>query len=232
MPDSLQQLHDDIVSCRACPRLVEWRERVALEKRASFREWDYWGRALPGFGDPHARIWIVGLAPAANGGNRTGRIFTGDRSGDWLYAALYRAGYANQPTSTHAGDGLAVTDTWISAAVRCAPPDNKPTITERNTCAAFLAREYALLENLRVIVALGSFAATAIARLLDIRPRPTFGHGHEVALPNGVTLLCSFHPSQRNTFTGKLTEPMFDAIFTRARELAEGAPAGSEAHAG
>lgn len=222
--DSLKQLHDDIIVCRRCPRLVEWRERVAREKRASFRDWEYWGRPLPSFGDPNARIWIVGLAPAANGGNRTGRIFTGDRSGDYLYAALYRVGYANQPESVSCDDGLAVTDVWVSAAVRCAPPDNKPTIAERDNCAPFMAREYRLLKNLRVVIALGSFAATSVVRLADLRPRPTFGHGKEIPLPGGRTLLCSFHPSQRNTFTGKLTEPMFDAIFERARKLAE-APA-------
>lgn len=222
MPDSLQLLNDDIVACRLCPRLVAWRERVAVEKRASFKDWDYWGRALPGWGDPDARVMVVGLAPAANGGNRTGRIFTGDRSGDWLFASLYRTGYANQPTSVSKDDGLAVTDAWICAAVRCAPPDNKPTPLERDTCAPYLAREFELLRDVRVVVALGAFAATCIARTLKVQPRPVFGHGAESALPGGRTLLCSFHPSQRNTFTGKLTEEMFDSIFVRARELSGG----------
>jgi uracil-DNA glycosylase family 4 len=221
VPDTLAQLQKDIVECRRCPRLVAWREQAALEKRASFRDWDYWGRPLPGFGDPAARVLVVGLAPAANGGNRTGRIFTGDRSGDWLYAALYRAGYANQPTSVSRDDGLAVEDIWISAAVRCAPPDNRPTPAERDMCAPFLEREFALLPNVRVVVALGAFAMGCVAKLEQLRPRPSFGHGNEVALPGGRTLLCSFHPSQRNTFTGKLTEVMFDDVFVRARELSE-----------
>jgi uracil-DNA glycosylase family 4 len=220
MPDTLERLHDDTVVCRLCPRLVAWHEKVAVEKRASFKDWDYWGRPLPGFGDPRARVMIVGLAPAAHGGNRTGRIFTGDRSGDWLFASLYRTGYANQPTSVSREDGLAVTGAWICAAVRCAPPDNRPTPQERDNCAPFLAREFALLKEVRVVVALGAFAATCIARTLKTQPRPVFGHGAETALPGGRTLLCSFHPSQRNTFTGKLTEEMFDAIFVRARELA------------
>lgn len=224
MADSLELLNDDIIVCRRCPRLVEWRERAAVEKRASFREWEYWGRALPGFGDPGARVMIVGLAPAANGGNRTGRIFTGDRSGDWLFASLYRTGFANQPTSVCREDGLAVHDAWICAAVRCAPPDNRPTPQERDNCLPFLAREFALLTNIRVVVALGSFAAMSVARTLKAQPRPVFGHGAESPLPGGRTLLCSFHPSQRNTFTGKLTEEMSDAIFVRAREIAAVTP--------
>jgi uracil-DNA glycosylase family 4 len=217
--DSLQRLHDDIVSCRACPRLVGWRELVAVEKRASFAGEEYWGRPVPGFGDPAARLLIVGLAPAAHGANRTGRVFTGDRSGDWLFAALHRAGYANQPTSVSADDGLQLTDAWVAAAVRCAPPANKPTPEERDTCAPFFHREWALLTDVQVVVALGQFAYQAVASLTGLRPRPKFGHGVEVALPDGKTLICSYHPSQQNTFTGVLTEPMFDSVFNRARQL-------------
>jgi uracil-DNA glycosylase family 4 len=218
-PDSLDRLEREIVDCRACPRLVAWRELVAVEKRASFAGDDYWGRPVPGFGDPAARLLIVGLAPAAHGANRTGRVFTGDRSGDWLYRALHRAGYANQPTSVRRDDGLALTDAWVAAAVRCAPPANKPTPTERDTCAPFFHREWALLGDVQVVVALGSFAYQAVATLTGLRPRPRFGHGVEVALPDGKTLICSYHPSQQNTFTGVLTEPMFDAVFARARAL-------------
>jgi uracil-DNA glycosylase family 4 len=218
-PDSLDRLEREIVDCRACPRLVAWRELVAVEKRASFAGDDYWGRPVPGFGDPAARLLIVGLAPAAHGANRTGRVFTGDRSGDWLYRALHRAGYANQPTSVWRDDGLALTDAWVAAAVRCAPPANKPSPTERDTCAPFFHREWALLGDVQVVVALGSFAYQAVATLTGLRPRPRFGHGVEVALPDGKTLICSYHPSQQNTFTGVLTEPMFDAVFARARAL-------------
>jgi uracil-DNA glycosylase family 4 len=218
-PDSLDRLEREIVDCRACPRLVAWRELVAVEKRASFAGDDYWGRPVPGFGDPAARLLIVGLAPAAHGANRTGRVFTGDRSGDWLYRALHRAGYASQPTSVWRDDGLALTDAWVAAAVRCAPPANKPTPEERDTCAPFFHREWALLGDVQVVVALGSFAYQAVATLTGLRPRPRFGHGVEVALPDGKTLICSYHPSQQNTFTGVLTEPMFDAVFARARAL-------------
>jgi uracil-DNA glycosylase family 4 len=200
---------------------VAWREHVAREKRAAFRDWEYWGKPVPGWGDPHARIFIVGLAPAAHGGNRTGRIFTGDRSGDWLFASLYRTGFANQPTSTHRDDGLALGDVYIAAAVRCAPPENKPTPAETAACHPFLAREAALLPGARVIVALGAFAYAAAARLTGLRPRPAFGHGVEVLAPTGHTIVCSYHPSQRNTFTGRLTPEMFDGIFLRARELAD-----------
>ncbi|MGE5595419.1 MAG: uracil-DNA glycosylase, partial [Hyphomicrobiales bacterium] len=196
--DSLEALREEVIACRKCPRLVEWREKVAREKRAAFREWDYWGKPLPGFGDPDARVLVAGLAPAAHGGNRTGRIFTGDRSGDWVYASMYRTGFANQPTSTDAGDGLVVRGAYITAPVRCAPPDNRPTPQETANCAPYLEREFALLPNVRVIVALGAFALGAVARLTGMRPRPRFGHGAEFALPSGVTVLCSFHPSQRN----------------------------------
>lgn len=192
---------------------------MAAEKRASYRDEEYWGRAVPGFGDPAASVYVLGLAPAAHGANRTGRMFTGDRSGDWLYRAMHRAGFANQPTSTDRNDGLELSGAWVGAAVRCAPPDNKPTNDERDECRAFLRREIDLLANLRVVVCLGNFAYAAIARELGIRPRPKFGHGVE-ATAGDVTVICSFHPSQQNTFTGKLTEPMLDAVFSRARALA------------
>jgi uracil-DNA glycosylase family 4 len=217
--DSLARVTAEVVDCFACPRLVAWRELIAEEKRAAFADDDYWGRPVPGFGDPAARLLIVGLAPAAHGGNRTGRVFTGDRSGDWLFAALWRAGYANQPTSVSADDGLELHDAYIAAAVRCAPPANKPTPDERDRCLPYLARELALLTDVRVIVVLGQFGYDAVARLVGLRPKPRFGHLAEVPLPDGRMVLCSFHPSQQNTFTGKLTEPMFDAVFARAREL-------------
>jgi uracil-DNA glycosylase family 4 len=221
-PLGLDALTEEIVSCRACPRLVEWREETARHPRAAFRHERYWGRPVPSFGDPAARLLVVGLAPAAHGGNRTGRIFTGDRSGDWLFAALHRAGYANQPTSVSADDGLLLHDAYIAAAVRCAPPANRPTIDERDRCLPYLERELKLLSEVRVIVVLGGFAYDALARVVPLpRPRPKFGHGVEV--PAGDTgdlvVVCCYHPSQQNTFTGKLTEPMLDAVFARAREL-------------
>lgn len=224
MPDSLEQVCHEVVNCYLCPRLVEWREQVAREKRAAFRDWEYWGRPVPGFGDPEARVLVVGLAPAAHGGNRTGRVFTGDRSGDWLFAAMYRAGFANQPTSTHRDDGLQLIDAYIGAVVRCAPPDNKPLPEERDNCLPYLQRELALLANMRVIVCLGGFALDGVSRALGLKPRPKFGHGREIPLGDpdgrgGGTILCTFHPSQQNTFTGRLTEPMLDAIFQRAKEL-------------
>ena len=221
MNDSVAAITAEIVQCRACPRLVEWRERIGREKRASYRDETYWARPVPGFGDPAARLLVVGLAPAAHGGNRTGRVFTGDRSGDWLFGGLFRAGFANRPYSNHLGDGLELQGAYVSAAVRCAPPANKPMPDERARCAPFLSREMGCLEDVRVVVALGKFAAGAVADVLSLRPRPRFGHGAEAALPGGRTLLCSYHPSQQNTFTGKLTVEMFDAIWARARVLCD-----------
>ena len=231
MADSLVRLQRDVTTCRACPRLVEWREQVAVDKRASYRDQDYWGRPVPGFGDPAARIVVLGLAPAAHGANRTGRIFTGDRSGDWLYRSMHRAGLANQPTSVSAADGLALTDAWVTATVRCAPPGNKPTPEENATCRPFLTRELPLFTGLRVLVCLGGIAYEAACAELGVRPRPRFGHGVEVEVPvvpwssarrprPGLTILCSYHPSQQNTFTGRLTEPMLDGVFVRAAEIA------------
>lgn len=216
---ALQALEAEIAACRACPRLVEWREEVAREKRAAFRDEEYWGRPVPGFGDPAARVLVVGLAPAAHGANRTGRMFTGDRSGDFLYAALHRTGFANQPTSTHRGDGLELRDAFITAPVRCAPPANKPTTAERDTCRHWMEEEVSLLAGVRVVVALGGFGFGEAARLLGIRPRPRFGHGVEATAPDGRVLLGCYHVSQQNTFTGRLTEPMLDEVLLRARTL-------------
>ena len=208
-----------MVDCRRCPRLVEWRELVARERRAAFRDEEYWGRPLPGFGDPEASVYVLGLAPAAHGGNRTGRVFTGDRSADWLFGSMHRTGFANRPTSLHRDDGLRLDGAFVTAAVRCAPPANKPLPEERDNCLPYAAEELALLEP-RVIVCLGAFAWDAACRLLSLRPRPRFGHGVEFAAPDGGPLLLGcYHPSQQNTFTGKLTEPMIDAVFLRARQL-------------
>jgi uracil-DNA glycosylase len=222
---ALRDLAAEISVCRACPRLVAWREQVGRERRAAFRDQEYWARPVPGFGDPDARVAIVGLAPAAHGANRTGRMFTGDRSGDFLYASLWRTGFANQPTSVDRGDGLALSGAWITAPVRCAPPANQPTPAERDRCRPFLDRELALLPGLRVFVPLGQFGYQVVCGLLGVRPRPRFGHGVEVALPGERAIVCSYHVSQQNTFTGKLTEPMLDAVLLRARTLAGLPPA-------
>lgn len=212
-----------IESCRRCPRLVDWREKVAEERRASFINEEYWGRPVRGFGDSRASMMVVGLAPAAHGANRTGRIFTGDRSGDWLFASMYRCGLANQPTSVGLGDGLELKGVWVTAAVRCAPPANRPTPQERDSCATFLAQEMALLGRLKVVVALGGFAYQAVANMTGIeRPRPRFGHGALARTPGGLSIVCSYHPSQQNTFTGRLTEAMLDSVFVEASRLAGG----------
>ncbi|MDP9485109.1 MAG: uracil-DNA glycosylase [Actinomycetota bacterium] len=216
--EGLAALEREVVSCRRCPRLVEWRERVACEKRAAYAQETYWGRPVAGFGDPGARIVVFGLAPAAHGANRTGRFFTGDRSGDFLFAALHRAGFASKPVSRHREDGLRLSGLWITAAVRCAPPQNRPTPAERDACLPYSARELGLL-NARVLVCLGAFAWDAALRLLQIRPKPKFGHGAEVA-SGGPVLLGCYHPSQQNTFTGVLKPQMLDAVLLRAKELA------------
>jgi uracil-DNA glycosylase family 4 len=220
----LERIAAEIVGCRSCPRLVEWRERVSREKTVRFADQTYWGRPVPAFGDPAAGILVVGLAPAAHGGNRTGRIFTGDRSGDFLFGSLHRMGLSNQSTSVSRDDGLRLTRAYLSAVNRCAPPDNKPTPAERDTCLPFLEREIAALERLRVLVALGAFAWDGALRALSTlghptRPRPRFGHAAEAPV-GPFMLLGSYHPSQQNTFTGKLTPPMLDAVFERAAELA------------
>ncbi|MGH2850321.1 MAG: uracil-DNA glycosylase, partial [Solirubrobacteraceae bacterium] len=210
--------------CRRCPRLVAWREQVGVEKRAAYANEDYWARPVPGFGDPSARIAILGLAPAAHGANRTGRIFTGDRSGDFLYAALWRAGLANQPTSHDRRDGLRLEGVWISAAVRCAPPANRPSTAERDRCLPFAARELELLADVRVILCLGAFAWEAALALVapELRPRPRFAHGAELALGSGrQILLASYHVSQQNTFTGRLTPQMLDDVLARAANAAD-----------
>ncbi|HEY3165243.1 MAG TPA: uracil-DNA glycosylase [Candidatus Limnocylindrales bacterium] len=222
---ALAELTAEIVACRRCPRLVAWREQVAREKVARFRDETYWGRPVPGFGDPEARILIVGLAPAAHGGNRTGRVFTGDASGDFLFAAMHAVGLASQPTGRRLDDGLELHDAYIAAAVRCAPPANKPTPLERATCQPFLVRELGLLGDVRVLVALGAIAWESAFRTIaaltgeDARPRPKFGHG-VAARAGGYTVVGSYHPSQQNTFTGKLTHPMLREALEQARALA------------
>jgi uracil-DNA glycosylase family 4 len=225
LPAALAALEAEVVACRRCPRLVAWREQVATEKRVAFADETYWGRPVESFGDPDARILVLGLAPAAHGGNRTGRVFTGDRSGDWLFASLFRCGLANQPESRSREDGLELRGAWVTAAVRCVPPANKPLPAERDNCAPYLERELVLLQDVRVIVCLGGFAWESALRTraalgeLTPRPKPRFGHGAE--LPGDHrTLLGCYHPSQQNTFTGRLTEPMIDGVFVRARELA------------
>ena len=223
MPDSLQRINAEVVRCTRCPRLVAWREQAARERPARYRDDSYWARPVPGFGDPKALLLVVGLAPAAHGGNRTGRVFTGDRSGDWLYRAMHRAGFANQSTSVAADDGLKLTDAYISAVVKCAPPGNRPLPVERDNCIPYLERELRVLGRVRVAVALGSFAWDGFLRVaaaLGHKPprKPRFGHAVEATV-GPWTLLGSYHPSQQNTFTGVLTEAMLDAIFARARAL-------------
>jgi uracil-DNA glycosylase len=237
MNAELEALQRDVIACRRCPRLVAWREQTARERKAAFAGQEYWGRPLPGFGDPRARVLVLGLAPAAHGANRTGRMFTGDRSGDFLYAAMWRAGLASQPSSSARDDGLRLRDAWVTAAVRCAPPANKPAPDERDACLPWSVRELRLLERVSVILCLGAFAwdgalrlcaalasgATADSQAADIegampRPRPRFGHGVEYQGAR-YTLLGCYHPSQQNTFTGRLTEPMIDAVLARARDL-------------
>ena len=225
---TIDQLSTEIAACRKCDRLGKWGEQVAAEKRASFRDWDYWGRPVPGFGDPQARLLIVGLAPAAHGANRTGRMFTGDRSGDWLYSALYRAGFASQPESNSVDDGLTLSDCFVTAIGRCAPPANKPTADELSRCRPWLEAELDLLEGVKVVVPLGGLAFNQVLRIYSDRgatvpkPRPGFGHGTELDLgPVGPAIIASYHPSQQNTFTGRLTEQMFDGVFARAKEVLE-----------
>jgi len=245
----LDQVNAEVAACERCPRLVAWREQVAQEKRAAYRDQTYWGRGVPGFGDPAARLVVVGLAPAAHGANRTGRMFTGDRSGDWLFRALHRAGFGNQAESVSIDDGLEMTDAWITSPVKCAPPQNKPTAEERANCKPFLTREFDALTNWKVVVALGGIGYTAVAQHFGLKPRPKFGHGvvvplpeaghpevrhpearhpearhpearhPEVRHPEARHIVCSYHVSQQNTFTGRLTEEMLDNVFTTARQL-------------
>jgi uracil-DNA glycosylase family 4 len=225
--DGIGQLHKTVIACRKCPRLVRWREQVAQDPPLRYQGQRYWARPLPGFGDPAARVLIVGLAPAAHGGNRTGRIFTGDRSGDWLYGALHAAGFANQPHSHHRNDGLRLTDCYITAAVRCAPPGNKPTLQEFRRCRPYLVQELQIMKQIRVVIALGKIAFESFLKAYEetgqtlARPRPLFAHGLSARLSQDLTLLCSYHPSQQNTFTGKLTRAMFQAVFEKAKEVLE-----------
>jgi uracil-DNA glycosylase len=229
IPD-LEALRRAIVACERCPRLRAHCRRVAREKKREFLEWEYWGRPVPGFGDPRARLFVIGLAPAAHGGNRTGRVFTGDSSGDWLYEALHRFGFASQPASVSRDDGLRLVDCYIAAAARCAPPENKPTPREFANCRPYLEAELRLLQSIRVVMVLGRAAldnflkAAARGEGIGLRPAPRFAHGAETLLPGGRTLVCSFHPSRRNTNTGLLTRPMWHAIFRRVRELVDSAP--------
>ena len=223
--DALRQLQETVIACTKCPRLVAHREETARTKRRMYMDWDYWGKPLPAYGDPNARLLIVGLAPAAHGGNRTGRMFTGDRSGDWVYGTLYKFGFSSSPDSQRRDDGLVLTDAYITAALRCAPPANKPLREERLECLPYLVRELELLTNISVVVALGkiafdTFLTTLPPRGLQVsKPRPPFGHLRTYQLDGGVTLIGSYHPSQQNTQTGRLTQPMFDSVFGAAREL-------------
>ncbi len=219
---AFKALHDELVVCRACPRLVAWREEVALRKRASFAGEQYWGKPVPSFGDIQARVVIVGLAPAAHGGNRTGRMFTGDRSGDWLIRAMWRAGWANQPYSISKDDGLVLEDVFVTASVHCAPPANKPTPQERDRCSYFLKRELLLLDKIKVVIALGNFAFDAVCRVEGVVPRPKFSHGKWIELPRQRWMVGSYHPSQQNTFTGRLTEEMLDALFAQVISVVNG----------
>jgi uracil-DNA glycosylase len=227
-PRTLDRLNADLITCRRCPRLVAWREQVAVERRAAFRDETYWGRPVAGFGDPDARLVVVGLAPAAHGANRTGRMFTGDRSGEWLYRALHRAGFASQAESTGPDDGLRLADCYVTAVVRCAPPANRPSAAEVASCSDWLVEELGLLSRAAVLVALGGLAFDTLLRLaprwgwVPPRPRPAFGHGVEADLAGGPRLIACYHPSQQNTFTGRLTEPMLDAVLTRAGEVLAG----------
>jgi uracil-DNA glycosylase family 4 len=222
---TLGQLNSEIISCRRCPRLVEWREKVAREKVARFSSRDYWGKPVPGFGDPDARVLIVGLAPAAHGANRTGRMFTGDRSGEWLYRSLYKFGFSNQESSDSTDDGLKLTDCYITAVIRCAPPANKPLPGEIENCKPYLLDEITLLRNVRVIISLGkipfdnTLASLTGLGIANFDRRPKFGHGAKVRVNEGLTVIASYHPSQQNTFTGKLTRPMFESVFRNARRL-------------
>lgn len=216
--DELDKLAIEIIDCHKCSRLVKWREKVSIEKRAAYVTESYWGKPIVGFGDKQAQILVLGLAPGAHGANRTGRVFTGDRSGDWLYRAMYKAGLASQPESISRDDGLTLHNAWVTSAVRCAPPANKPTPGERKKCSSFLTRELSYLNTLQVIVCLGSFSFQAICDELKIRPRPKFGHGVVVS-HDKYKVVCSYHPSQQNTFTGKLTEKMFDSVFKTALRL-------------
>jgi uracil-DNA glycosylase family 4 len=224
---SIEELHQTIIRCRKCPRLVRWREQVAKNPPRRYQGQTYWAKPLPGFGDPEARLFVVGLAPAAHGGNRTGRIFTGDRSGDWLYETLYTFGFCNQPTSIHRDDGLRLKDAYIAAAVRCAPPANRPTLEEFDRCRPYLVQELKLLRNIRVVVALGKIAFDSFLKAYQEsggvipRPRPQFSHGGSVQLNKGLTLIGCYHPSQQNTFTGKLTREMFHEVFKKVREVLE-----------
>ncbi len=219
----LVEIERRLTACRRCPRLVDWREQIAEEKRAAYADQDYWGKPVPGFGDPGARLLVVGLAPGAHGANRTGRMFTGDRSGDWLFRALHRAGFASQPRSTAADDDLRLLDCYITAAVHCVPPANKPSADEQRECGAWLREEIAALTGIEVVVALGGLAFGRVLREElgwgRVEPRPRFGHGVEAAFSDGPLLIASYHPSQQNTFTGRLTEPMLDQVFERAARV-------------